>query len=119
MRGLNWTFWSCYGIRILKLNGHRSSANGEIHLLHHAAQICTSFGYREVAALFTLRGRPSEKLDRIGAAAGPNGILHVGVRPSLVQLVIKRRNDVFPWLIERDDPLSDPLGRVSEKTPIA
>jgi hypothetical protein len=105
MRLRDWTFRSLHSIRILELNGDFSVAIGKIHLLHHEAQSRSGFGYREVPALFTLQGRPSEKTHRLGVVAGPNGILHIGICPRLVQLVIKCRNDVFPWLIESDDPV--------------
>src|SRR5262249_11572601 len=105
MRLGDWAFGPLHRIRILELNGDPSLAIGQTYLLHHEAQIRFGFRYREVPALFTLLGRPSEKPEGPGAVASSDGIFHIRIRPRLVQLVIKCCNDVFPRLIEGDDPI--------------
>ena len=66
MRLWDRAFGSLHGIRILELNGDLSAAIGKTYLLHHEVQIRFGFGYREVPALFTLLGRPSEKSYGVG-----------------------------------------------------
>ena len=106
MRLWDRAFGSLHGIRILELNGDLSAAIGKTYLLHHEVQIRFGFGYREVPALFTLLGRPSEKSYGPDAVTDPDGIFHIRIRPRLVQLVIKCCNDVFPRPIEGDDPVA-------------
>jgi hypothetical protein len=105
MRLGDWAFGPLHRIRILELNGDPSLAIGKTYLLHHEAQIRCGFRYREVPALFTLLGRPSEKPEGPGAVASSDGIFHIRICPRLVQLVIKCCDDVFPRLIEGDDPI--------------
>src|SRR5215467_10030089 len=97
------TFGSVHGVGILELDGNLTATIGEIDLLHDQAQIWSGFGDREVAALLTFRRGPSEKLDRLGTVARPDGVLHVGIRPRFVQFMIKRYDDIFPWPIEEYD----------------
>jgi hypothetical protein len=51
---------------------------------------------RDVADLAALGGVPAEP----GAVAGPGNVVHVGVGPGLVELVVDGRRDVLPGLVE-------------------
>src|SRR5437667_7446449 len=104
----SWTFWAMDGVGVLELDRNCPIAIGQGDFLEDQGER-VRLEDREVTALLSLAGGPTQEPCGAGIVSSFDGIFDIGISSRFVQLMIERCDDILPGSIKDRDAVGSSI----------